>query len=938
MRPASLRALCLATLTASFAVPAADASEAGTIRRTTAQIMGAVAPSQLTPALPEVRVSEDRPLRLDNPEAAALPASGIDRPSRAARETAAAPAASTPNFTSVSYAEVLIRPPDTAGAVGPTQFLTHVNGRIRVHSKTDGSVGALDADSEVFWAPVIESPHRGVYEPRVRFDRLANRWFLLASDVPSNLGTTAPNGARILIAVSDGPAIGAATVWTLYYFDQDLALPAGDTGCLAQLPSLGIDVNALYVGANMACGTDINNLAVTNSTAFVVRKSVLLASGTPANLVSTTGAVTAFRSLMDGTTWSGLYAPVGVDNADPSATKGYFVGVDGQYFSTLVVREVTSPGTSPALGSNQHLTVPSTDYPGSVQTPGGGRPLSALDDRLAQAQLRNARLWMAHAIGTDSSGVASATPDRNAVRWYELNLSGASPALVQSGTIFDPAASAPVSYWVGSAMVSGQGHAAFGFTAAGLSVAPGAAFAGRLAGDAAGTTPGAAVVYKVADANYVEPVSGTLTSSWGYYSQTSLDPCDDMTMWTIQEFATTPASGTLNWGARAVRLLAPPPATPSSANPASVATGQASISVTITGTSTGGSGFYDTPASGMPACRTRLSASVGNGVVVNAVTYASPTSVTLDLDTRSASAGTALVTVMNPDGQQSSASVLTVSSPGGGANVTATKTVTGAFSPGGAISYQLVLTNTGPSAQADNSGHELTDVLPSQLTLVSASATAGVASTDVGTRTVHWNGAIAAGGSVTVTINATIAQTATPGTVVSNQGSVSWDSDANGSNDSTGVTDDPAVSGTTDPTDFTVAATAPFFRNVTPCRIFDTREPGPQTTGTALANTGVHTFRIQGDCGVPVGATAVTANVTVVAPSGLGDLRVFPVAAGQPLVSTINWSAGENAIANGAILPLSPVSSVADKDLAVVIDMIGSGSVHLLVDITGYFR
>jgi hypothetical protein len=52
---------------------------------------------------------------------------------------------------------------------------------------------------------------------------------------------------------------------------------------------------------------------------------------------------------------------------------------------------------------------------------------------------------------------------------------------------------------------------------------------------------------------------------------------------------------------------------------------------------------------------------------------------------------------------------------------------------------------------------------------------------------------------VTITITATILPTAA-GTTVSNQATISFDSDANGTNDATAQTDDPAVAGTANPT------------------------------------------------------------------------------------------------------------------------------------------
>jgi uncharacterized repeat protein (TIGR01451 family)/fimbrial isopeptide formation D2 family protein len=140
----------------------------------------------------------------------------------------------------------------------------------------------------------------------------------------------------------------------------------------------------------------------------------------------------------------------------------------------------------------------------------------------------------------------------------------------------------------------------------------------------------------------------------------------------------------------------------------------------------------------------------------------------------------------------------------GGATISATKTVSGTFNPNGAITYTITVNNSGASATSDNAGNELTDVLPASLTLVSASASSGAAVATVGTNTVTWNGGVAAGGSVTITINATIKSTTTAGTVVSNQATIAYDADVNGGNESSTTSDDPSVGGTNDPTTFTV--------------------------------------------------------------------------------------------------------------------------------------
>jgi uncharacterized repeat protein (TIGR01451 family) len=132
--------------------------------------------------------------------------------------------------------------------------------------------------------------------------------------------------------------------------------------------------------------------------------------------------------------------------------------------------------------------------------------------------------------------------------------------------------------------------------------------------------------------------------------------------------------------------------------------------------------------------------------------------------------------------------------------LSATKTAAGQFQAGGTVTYTIVLSNPGPGAQGDNPGDELTDVLPPELILVSASASSGLAVATPATNTVTWNGAVPASGSVTITIQATVGGGVPSGTPVSNQAAFSYDADGDGANESTGVTDDPAAPGSADPT------------------------------------------------------------------------------------------------------------------------------------------
>jgi CSLREA domain-containing protein len=121
------------------------------------------------------------------------------------------------------------------------------------------------------------------------------------------------------------------------------------------------------------------------------------------------------------------------------------------------------------------------------------------------------------------------------------------------------------------------------------------------------------------------------------------------------------------------------------------------------------------------------------------------------------------------------------------------------------------------------------------------------------------------------------------------------------------------------------------FYSVTPCRVADTRNaPGPYG-GPALAAKTDRSFVVGGVCGISATAKAVSFNFTITAPTNPGDLRVFPAGGGLPLVSTLNWSAGQTR-ANNAIIALG-----SSADLTVHPDQ-AAGTAHLIIDVNGYFQ
>ena len=538
------------------------------------------------------------------------------------------------NFKAISLRapnESVYIPPDSMGDVSPTQILAAANGRIKVFDRT-GVLGGLNADLDVFFTPAGGAV--GVSDPQIRYDRLSGRWFItgITIDLPNS----------ILIAASNGPEITAASSFTFYHFQHDLVgtTPNADTGGFADYDSLGVDRFALYVGTN-TFNSDLT--AYIGSTGFVVDK---------ADLLSGALTVTAFRQLATAS-GPGPFAPRGVDNDDPGATHGFFIGVDNVNFGQLAIRRVSDPGGTPSIEPNILLTVPATTYPILVPHLGMAnqrRRLDALDDRLFAARIHVnkltgvASLLTSHNIQVNTACAASSSGGRDGSRWYEIRDFDTTPTLYQAGTLCDPAATNPRFFWIPSLAMSGQGHMALGTSTAGTAFRIDVAAAGRLFDDPLGTVQSFSLTTASSTDYNVQSVDG---QRWGDYSATVVDPIDDMTLWTFQEHC----DFTDSWGIQAVQLTAPPPAMPSAATPPALCEGVAGASVTLTGTSTSGSGFFDPgPDTGGPGY-TRLAASVTGGVAVNGLVFDSPTQITLDVSTMGAATGAMDVTVTNPDGQ-----------------------------------------------------------------------------------------------------------------------------------------------------------------------------------------------------------------------------------------------------------------------------------------------
>lgn len=532
-----------------------------------------------------------------------------------------------PNFTAVTYPDSLYIPPNNMGAVGPTQYIIQINGRIRSFHKTTGHAdGVLDITTDAFYTSVRGAA--GTIDPHIRYDKTSDRWYLYCGTFATGV---APN--RGLIAVSDSGTITPSTVWSYFQYEPSaISPPRANTLDYADYPTLGVDQYALYVGYNIF---DNDTGAFVNSDIFVINKAALLAN---------TLTITVFRDVA----FPGPTTPEGVDVYDATATEGYFVGVSSQFLGEINLIRIFNPGGTPSRSAFIPITVPLTSAPLFVphlgNNAGASGELNALDQRLSNAHVRDSQLYTSNNIAVDNTGVAGGTNTRDACRWYQLDITNpAIPVVVQVGTLFQPSALNDTNqrfFFTPAIMTNGLHNIIMGCSTAGAPYYADAVFTQHFDSDPLGFTR-PPVIYTHSTTPYNLGPGSPRGRRWGDNSSASIDPSDNLTLWIMQEWC----SDVDTWGCQVGRILSGLPASAITVAPNQVAV-NTTTTITITGVRPPGGGFYE-PGPGFPKHLTVLI----DDVTVNSVTVVSPTQLNVSITTGSIT-GFKRILITNPDDQK----------------------------------------------------------------------------------------------------------------------------------------------------------------------------------------------------------------------------------------------------------------------------------------------
>jgi hypothetical protein len=386
-------------------------------------------------------------------------------------------------------------PPDPTLTVGPTHVLAAINDNLRAFTKAGSTVWSTSW--ETFFAAVNPAGSGSfASDPKVFFDAGSQRYFATVLMINS-----ARNHSWWMLAVSQSSNITSSTVWTKWALDPDVA----DPGKFADYPGFGFDDSAIYITSNMFNGPTVD-LAV-------IPKAQLIQASPPAS--------PTFTQLVNITTSAGSTAFTLQPARMYGAGAGYLASVRGAASNALFLYRVNNPTGTPTL-TKTSVAVSSFAVPPDAPQQGTTNLVATGDTRLYDVVWRNNKLYAAHTIANGSGTQA---------RWYEVNTtSWPTVSLVQSGNV-----SAGGSYYYPSISVDMNDNVAMGFTRSSSTEFPSAYHTFRGSGDPAGT-----MATPVLDHAGLGGYTGT---RWGDYSGTAIDPADNLTFWTMQEYGASSGSG-----------------------------------------------------------------------------------------------------------------------------------------------------------------------------------------------------------------------------------------------------------------------------------------------------------------------------------------------------------------------------------------------------------
>jgi hypothetical protein len=421
----------------------------------------------------------------------------------------APPLAVGTNFKGLSFVDTnsVVFPPDGALAVGNGFTMEGVNSAFRVTDMQGNNL--LTESSQALFSSVSSSANQT--DPYIVYDDLAQRWYVTIVDYPNG---PFGNFADLLFAVSNDAN-------PLHGFSLQRRIHIGPTDFL-DFPKMGFNHDAIVITA----GDYFLRFSYQSLQVVAIDKNALL-SGTFTDFISQRGPI-HYRAEVPA--WMH-----GSRAGDPM----YLVEEAG-WNNGRAARVVTMTNI---LSNNPTFTdtdIPVEGYdlaPPYVDQPGQSFSVNTGDTTFYQADWRNGKLVAAQTVsGDDRFGTSQ-------VRWYEFDTTGATPVLVQQGSIHPGAG---ISTYYPSIAINANGDLGLTYMESSLNEYVSMYVTGRQAGDPLGTMRPAILV-----------APGQRTGSFaraGDYSGIAVDP-NGTTFWAENEYQ----GNTIFWSTYIASFSVSPP-------------------------------------------------------------------------------------------------------------------------------------------------------------------------------------------------------------------------------------------------------------------------------------------------------------------------------------------------------------------------------------------
>jgi hypothetical protein len=424
------------------------------------------------------------------------------------------------NFVGLDFNAGGAEPPDTDVAAGPAYIVETVNTTVAYYSKSSGA-NLFQQDLSNFFAPAGAGPATDLFDPVVTYDELAGR-FVVSVQEENDAAKT--SFIDVGVSNSSDPTQGFTEMHRISLKETN----ASASPLWADYPRMGWNADAIVYSFNMYAFP-----SATGAFDHVQLLSIATSSVVDAN----NSTFSYFRTDRTGPN-DGTLVPATMHGAAAGGPEWLLEENDGS--SNLRFVQMTSELSSSPSFNDFVVSVPSYSAIVPPTQPNGRQITTVIDTTIQNVSIRGTELVADQNVG--HNGVTHA-------RWYQFDLSGSTPSLVQWGGIDQGTG---VFTYYPAIDIAPNGNLGMSFMESSSKEFMSIYVTGRITADLSGTmeTP---VLVQAGQANY----NGNRA---GDFSGIGIDP-NDGSFWAANEYANQESTNWGTWIANFIPNLTPPTVT-----------------------------------------------------------------------------------------------------------------------------------------------------------------------------------------------------------------------------------------------------------------------------------------------------------------------------------------------------------------------------------------